>query len=613
MGAKNALADSATDLKPNVLADQIFGKRRGARGGDKGKELPIAKSPEHVDTLQRRVVDNTTPPSRAPAPAPAVPAPKVAAKRSTSPPPPPPPPSPPPPPPSKPPSKPAAAAAAVADATTPAPALSPAAFRAKVKAAKEVGPGRYCSPRHPAHRNPSSLESNRPILVYRLGETPIQSCGQSFSAPRGKRYTEIGLLYPMTRRAIFVRPYKKEVEAASPATFQAKLRAAKEEVEAAKEEVEAKSVVAQADPPGAPAPAPALPRAPANSPAKRDSGPMAGTSTPGKPEITAAEAARTKWETAAGAVKAEAARVAAAAQAAAAVIAAEAMAAATAAAAQVTAKVKAASATAKVKAATAMGKAEQPNPKPAKATAKTKKGPKDAMKDAHTGGGGGGGKLVGTALMVAAGMYLTKTIPGKKLMDDGRSKVDEWRGNLAEWRANRAAAAAAAAAAVARKEAEEDHAGAGARAGGAKKPSHKSRGAGGLFNGDVDEGAGVTAVGEGGTRAYVPLDVGAGLEAALSTATAAAEGYDEDAGAEVGAEGETPASVPLDAGLSTTAAAAAEGDDAAGAGPSRYRPPCHGRRVIDTCFHPSFLETIGIIYAVSNPRFLRRWHPRHCF
>ena len=34
---------------------------------------------------------------------------------------------------------------------------------------------------------------NRPISVYRLGEMPIQSCGQSVSARRGKRYTEIGL------------------------------------------------------------------------------------------------------------------------------------------------------------------------------------------------------------------------------------------------------------------------------------------------------------------------------------------------------------------------------------------------------------------------------------
>ena len=29
-------------------------------------------------------------------------------------------------------------------------------------------------------------QPNRPILVYRLGEMPIQSCGQSVSAPRGK-------------------------------------------------------------------------------------------------------------------------------------------------------------------------------------------------------------------------------------------------------------------------------------------------------------------------------------------------------------------------------------------------------------------------------------------
>jgi hypothetical protein len=35
---------------------------------------------------------------------------------------------------------------------------------------------------------------NRPISVYRLCEMPIQSCGQSVSARRGKRYTEIGLL-----------------------------------------------------------------------------------------------------------------------------------------------------------------------------------------------------------------------------------------------------------------------------------------------------------------------------------------------------------------------------------------------------------------------------------
>ena len=34
---------------------------------------------------------------------------------------------------------------------------------------------------------------NRPVLLYRLGETPIQSCGQSVSARRGKRYTENGL------------------------------------------------------------------------------------------------------------------------------------------------------------------------------------------------------------------------------------------------------------------------------------------------------------------------------------------------------------------------------------------------------------------------------------
>jgi hypothetical protein len=34
---------------------------------------------------------------------------------------------------------------------------------------------------------------NRPISVYRPGEMPIQSCGQSVSARRGKRYTETGL------------------------------------------------------------------------------------------------------------------------------------------------------------------------------------------------------------------------------------------------------------------------------------------------------------------------------------------------------------------------------------------------------------------------------------
>jgi hypothetical protein len=31
-----------------------------------------------------------------------------------------------------------------------------------------------------------TLPANRPISVYGLGEMPIQSCGQSFSAPRGK-------------------------------------------------------------------------------------------------------------------------------------------------------------------------------------------------------------------------------------------------------------------------------------------------------------------------------------------------------------------------------------------------------------------------------------------
>jgi hypothetical protein len=36
--------------------------------------------------------------------------------------------------------------------------------------------------------------SIRPVSVYRLGKLPIQSCGQSVSALRGKRYTEVGLL-----------------------------------------------------------------------------------------------------------------------------------------------------------------------------------------------------------------------------------------------------------------------------------------------------------------------------------------------------------------------------------------------------------------------------------
>jgi hypothetical protein len=36
--------------------------------------------------------------------------------------------------------------------------------------------------------------SNRPISVYCLGKMPIQSCGQSVSTRRRKRYTEIGLL-----------------------------------------------------------------------------------------------------------------------------------------------------------------------------------------------------------------------------------------------------------------------------------------------------------------------------------------------------------------------------------------------------------------------------------
>jgi hypothetical protein len=38
------------------------------------------------------------------------------------------------------------------------------------------------------------MSRNRPISVYRLGDLPIQSCGQSVGAPRGKQYTEIGLL-----------------------------------------------------------------------------------------------------------------------------------------------------------------------------------------------------------------------------------------------------------------------------------------------------------------------------------------------------------------------------------------------------------------------------------
>jgi hypothetical protein len=42
-----------------------------------------------------------------------------------------------------------------------------------------VGPGRCCSPRH-------RMRFNRPVSVYRLSEMPIQSCGQSVSAPRGK-------------------------------------------------------------------------------------------------------------------------------------------------------------------------------------------------------------------------------------------------------------------------------------------------------------------------------------------------------------------------------------------------------------------------------------------
>jgi len=38
---------------------------------------------------------------------------------------------------------------------------------------------------HMASYDVASL-SNRPISVYRLDKTPIQSCGQSVSAPRGK-------------------------------------------------------------------------------------------------------------------------------------------------------------------------------------------------------------------------------------------------------------------------------------------------------------------------------------------------------------------------------------------------------------------------------------------
>ena len=36
------------------------------------------------------------------------------------------------------------------------------------------------------HTSHDAVSHNRPISVYRLGEMPIQSCGQSVSAPRGK-------------------------------------------------------------------------------------------------------------------------------------------------------------------------------------------------------------------------------------------------------------------------------------------------------------------------------------------------------------------------------------------------------------------------------------------
>ena len=38
----------------------------------------------------------------------------------------------------------------------------------------------------PTPFTPVGSPYNRPISVYRLREMPIQSCGQSFSAPRGK-------------------------------------------------------------------------------------------------------------------------------------------------------------------------------------------------------------------------------------------------------------------------------------------------------------------------------------------------------------------------------------------------------------------------------------------
>ena len=49
-----------------------------------------------------------------------------------------------------------------------------------------LGPGGHCSPRHRVPHDSNNEGLNRPISVYRLGEMPIQSCGQSVSAPRGK-------------------------------------------------------------------------------------------------------------------------------------------------------------------------------------------------------------------------------------------------------------------------------------------------------------------------------------------------------------------------------------------------------------------------------------------
>ena len=48
-------------------------------------------------------------------------------------------------------------------------------------------------------RCPCSMMMNRPISIYRLGEMPIQSCGQCVSSPRGKQYTVIGLLHKVLR------------------------------------------------------------------------------------------------------------------------------------------------------------------------------------------------------------------------------------------------------------------------------------------------------------------------------------------------------------------------------------------------------------------------------